>query len=937
MSSFQRFIYTFGFFFLSAICLSQESSRILLELKSEVNTNKPNLIDVLVAVNNTTDQSFNGLLSLELPKGIRSISENTTKIQLKPNEKQFVPIKLWMQTEAQAGNAEIVFNLFNNEKQKIASQKLEQFIKENNQLKLAVETPLIYLTNPNDSIRIKTHIANLGNKSQTVTLVYKIPELIGENNFFELKGKVDVKSDSTFIFTFLPTKRLLKLQQFNVQITGLRGESKELFGNTSVQIQNINSTQQFIYSETDVWNNLAQKNTVTTSYRQIGKDNYTYQLQGNTTFDLPAGFLSLQGIFYKNNADNQAILNNTTLAYTLYENQLSIGNLSKPFEMSLFGRGISVETASKTKDKSLEVGFIDQQFNLIQKDAFLQNGYGIYARGTLDTIGKFKNIVGHYVFKQDPHEKADHHVFGTEFTREINYNWRINSKLHAGLSNYDLNNLNKTSYAAEVQYNGTIKAFRLFGNYFLSSNYFPGNRRGILQIQQNISTDVGNGNTLSANYFYSDFAPKSVLYPMNTESNNTRAEIGIRWKKRTAFGAALYYQFQNESSTNFNGIFESNATLIPSIKAHRFIENINWTSKNEKHLLNLDIENGFAQYPFKKSLNFQGKTQLSYSFQKLYSSISYQKGSYYLSEYFSMRNLNSDKDFFRMLFSVAYQDSFFQQKLQVNSGFSYIEDSLIDEAPSLFLNLNFNLNDDYQFYLNSSWLHYKSNPLQNTLSNHNKMITIEGGIRFNFNKKTPSAGKKSRIKARVFYDQNANNIFDEGDTIAPNYFTILNNRSFLTDEKGELVYKSVPFGSYKVQPKVQEGWYPSTTQYEVNNYRINVDIPLHRNGTLMGKIVYDFDEKRVAVFDPKLDGIVFYIMQNDKQIQKINTNSDGKFTVFLPNGEYQIMLNEKSLPDNTFCDNVFVSVKIESGKVVRISPFKIQVKQKKVNIKHFGD
>src|SRR5690606_5968519 len=102
-------------------------------------------------------------------------------------------------------------------KELLARKDIERYVEENNQLKMYTELSVIYLSNPNDSLRIKTQVSNLGNRDQNVTLVVKIPELTGETNFFELKGNVQVQRDSTFVFTFMPNKRLLQLQQFNIQ------------------------------------------------------------------------------------------------------------------------------------------------------------------------------------------------------------------------------------------------------------------------------------------------------------------------------------------------------------------------------------------------------------------------------------------------------------------------------------------------------------------------------------------------------------------------------------------------------------------------------------------------------------------------------------------------------------------------------------------------
>lgn len=934
-SSFRKILFIFWFVFIAYSCMAQDTGGIQLEANSEINAGKTDLLDVTLSVKNTESKVFSGKILISVPQGMRSISGTSIDVELKPGEQQFIPVKIWIQKEAEAGMNTLSFSIVNGRNEVVSRQNMERQVEENNQLKMYTDLSMIYLSNPNDSLRIKTQVSNLGNRSQDVTLVVKIPELVGETNFFELKGNIQVQRDSTFVFTFMPNRRLLQLQQFNIQITGLRGAEKELFGNLNIVVQNVASSQQFVHSQNTVWSNFRQKNTMTASYRQIGEDTGIAQLQGAADIDLPAGYLSLRGIAYKSSNQNQYVLNNTSLSYTLNNNQLVVGNLSKPFEMSLLGRGMSILTGDDRKDKSVEVGFIDQQFNLIQQNGFLKNGYGFYAHGILGGSNYAKNFAGTYLFREDPFESAKHQMVSGEMTREFTTKWRLNTKIHGALSSYDGLSSNKASYAVETQYNGVLGAYKLFGNYFVSSSFFPGNRRGVTQLQQSINREIGETGSLTASYFYSRFAPKSPVYFMQSKSASSRAEFMYRWKPFQELGMGIGYQFQNEASSNYNGIVGLDASYLPKLYAHRLTEHFNWASPNQLHFIHLEFENGLARYPLQKKMAFQGKAQANYSYKAFNSSISYQKGSYYLSEYLSYYRTSPDNSFYRLMASASFQKQFFAEKLMLNSGVSYMDDPMIGSTPSLFFNTSYSPNQTWQCYLNTSWYKYDTDrTLAYAYPSH--LLTIEAGIRFNFDRRTPSAGKKSRVSARVFYDKNANSIWDEGDELATDYMTILNNTSFKTDDKGQLFYQSVPFGDYTIQTPVQKGWYPAVNAFNVSDYRTSIDIPLHQNGSVNGSVTYEYDEKRVLDFEPKLGGLVLNILQNGKVIQKVATTDEGHFTAFLPTGIYQVVLAETSLAENTFCENTVSEVRVESGKMTRLPAFIIQVRQKTIQIKRFG-
>lgn len=933
---FQKYILICGFFLFTTISFGQNSSTIELTLESEISTNNSSLMDVLISIKNNDNTPFHGTLKADLPKGVKNISNTSTSLDIEPNDNRFISFKVWLDKELEAGSTTITFNLLNDKNEIVTSKSTVHTIKENNRLRLSVENPVIYMSNPNDSIRIKTNVSNIGNRKQDITLVYKIPELVGETNFFEIKGTLDVKDSETYTFSFLPTKRLLRLEQFTVQITGMRSELKELFANTTIQVLNVTSNQQFIYSGNNSWNLGRQRNTFTASYRSIGSGSSVYQLQGAADFNLPAGFVSFEGNLYHGNNDEKPIVTNTILRYQLNDNKLSLGNISKPFEMSLFGRGASVEFEKTKMLKSFEIGFIDQQYNLIQQDGFLKNGYGVYAKAEIPTNGRFNQANILYVFKDDPFEQAKHNVVSNEINYYFNSNWHLNTKLHAGISNYS--SISKTfgSYAAEAAYNGRVNSFSLFGNYFISSDYFPGNRRGITQIQQSASKAIANENSLTANIFYSNFSPRSPLYTANIDSDNIRADIGIQFSKKNNFGGGVFAQHQYESNSSFNH-FNTNNDKKSDLKAYRLIENINWSSSNQKHFINLNLDNGIIKYPIGDKIHFQGRAQLSYNFNKFYTTLSYQRGSYFLSEFYNLYTQNSSQTFQRLLFSFAYQNSLLNNKLNVNTGFTYSEDPVITSSPSLYMNLNYAVSNNLTIYTNASWFQSKSISQYYDVTSLNRLFTIEAGIQFNLNKRSAvSSGKKSKISATVFYDNNNNSLFDEGDEVAPNYLTTFNIQSFLTDEKGKITYKSVPFGKYDIRPIVQEGWYPALSSINVDSYSKKIDIPLHKNGTLIAKIEYNFDEKKVVQFDPVMGGIVFLIMQNGKLIQKVNTDADGNFTVFLPTGTYDIVMQEKSLPQNAYCENTVASVFIESGKVIKLDSFIILVKQKTINVRKFG-
>ena len=166
---------------------------------------------------------------------------------------------------------------------------------------------------------------------------------------------------------------------------------------------------------------------------------------------------------------------------------------------------------------------------------------------------------------------------------------------------------------------------------------------------------------------------------------------------------------------------------------------------------------------------------------------------------------------------------------------------------------------------------------------------------------------------------------------------MLNNISFKTDPSGSISYRSIPYGKYALKQVIQQGWYYDETEFTVDKHHYSFEIPLHQNGTIQGKITYDFDSKKAVDFTPKVGGILFNIYRNEQLVHHIITDDNGEFASFLPSGNYRIELNKNSLPSNTYCERSTDTFKVEAGKIVKLEHFVIKVREKVIRVKKFGN
>ncbi|WP_146746558.1 COG1470 family protein [Sinomicrobium soli] len=923
----------------SGLCsYAQDAHGILMEAERAPDTGKGDIIDVTVLLHNTTTSDFNGAVKIEVPEGFRNISGNLPDVSVKAGEKRYFPVKIHAGGTARAGTVQIVFFLLDSDGKLVAKDDIQQAVEERNMLRLSAQTPEIYNNTPGDSVSVEVTVSNQGNTGQQVNVVFSIPELMGEDNFFEKTGVVGVLRDTIFSFSFIPDRTLLSKPRFTVNVSGMRGGEKELFGHLSVTVTNTASNRWYNAGDAGNFETFTGYNNLTLSYRNSGYNREMYQLMGNGSVDLPAGFLSFRGNIYQGGGQRDPVVTGTSVSYRLNRSEIKAGNISRPLELYMFGRGAEFSLKDSSNNDVFQAGFIDQNFNLIEQHAFLREGYGVYARGVLGSSGPLKRLSATYIFKEDRLEEARHNVLGTEMVRIPGKGWTSTFRVFGAMSQYYEADKDKPSGAVETQYTGSIGNIRLSGNYFYSTPYFPGNRRGMLMLQQHISGRLTGEKVFSANAYVSNYFPKSYTYGMNVFSNNARFDAGIRFPANTqGLGFGISYQYQSESSNGYNALFGiGDPDQKLRMDVHRLVESLNWVSVNGKHSVVMGAETGLANYPDKDALKAQLKFSGIYNYQGVSFNASYQYGGYFLSEHASTAFYDDDRNFRRMILSLVAGKNLFEDRLSLRSGLGYIDDFRTGKTPSAFLNLNYAPRPAYSLYLNSSWFRYDTGMMPLMAGNDN-MLTIEGGVVLHLERRKPSPYKKSSVVVFVYYDKNVNNVFDEGDEVAENYMLSLGKTSFLTDKEGRIYYRKVPYGAITVVPVTSQGWFSPQKVVEVNEHYTYTEVPLHRNGTVAGRIRYDLDARTAVDFRLRGQGITFDIYRGDRYIQRVATDESGSFMAFLPTGNYRVKLIGNSLPANTSCEEMVRDFEVKAGEITSLPVFGIAVRQKQVRVKRFGE
>lgn len=256
------------------------------------------------------------------------------EIELLPDQTRHILIKLLIGEEAVAGSSVIICKLINPTGTLIAQQSINHVIKVNKTLSIVPVETSIFRSSNEEPLKVKIKVTNSGNIKQNITLVCKFPDPSNANLFIEQNATLAIKKDSIFTFSYLPSKELAKQSNYSIRISGFRNPNKEMFGNTTVDVQNIASVQQ--YQGTYFSNFLEEtQNQITSSYRRFGGGIDYYQIKGAGGFNLPSGYIFMQGNVAMTEAQEIPLITNTNLVFNQEKNKYTIGSINKFFEKSL--------------------------------------------------------------------------------------------------------------------------------------------------------------------------------------------------------------------------------------------------------------------------------------------------------------------------------------------------------------------------------------------------------------------------------------------------------------------------------------------------------------------------------------------------------------------------------------------------------------------------
>ena len=888
------------------------------------------VVSHVVKIVNLSNEEFNGSLKFDTESEVSIISKNEREISIAPGDSSFHAFRLLVVKSLSAGAKTFKYSLTNANEELVIVKEKNYEIKVRENINLIADDAPLMIVNPEDSVRVNVIISNMGNMTEEVTLVFNVPEIRGIPTFTEMKLSLEPMTRKSHTFSFIASSNLLIKAQFPVHITAMKGKEKKLFGSKNVVVQNVSSDSKFreINAMQAFFSTMGSSdNSISFSYSQYNQYSNMMQLQGGGGFNLPAGYIQLKGNLYKYNTMDEPVATSTSLTYKLYQNELTVGNLSEQMEMPMFGRGANIKFSDKESGKSLTFGAIDQNYNLFSSRSWFTDYYSFYVKGEVGSNNYNKGTELSYLFQRNVYERANFHLSSLKWNNKIGANWNIDLSAHGAMGDYDNIEGEKFTGAAELRYSGNISdRVMINGSGYYSDPYFPGSRKGAINLSQSLSFRINNDVSLSGSIGYYKTEPKSYTQNYNYNSENSNANIFLSLPKIKNVSNSIYYRHQGETSSSYSQYYGTEESPLPnSMKSNRLGWQWRWQNTRTKHSLYGTVEGGVYKNPMSNDLLYQAKSSLNYSYDWLNMDVSYQKGAYYLYEY--VTSLRDDAEYYKFTTSLSANKNI-SKNILLSSGINFTRDNYQGSVPSVNLSVNWLPLDNVALFMNSYWYRYE---FVNSVNTYN----VQVGLTYTFRNIQENTGRKSKIIAQVYYDNNANNRFDHGDEPAEDYLVSLNRKVFISDKNGRIRYSNVPFGEFAIKPFKERSWSFDEKKVEVDSYRTKINIPLKQSGTVQGSIKYMEGEFTMNTTQ-RYEGIRFTITNNDGSITRtVVSDGSGNIITFLPNGVYTINLAKSTLPEHTDCVNNEQVFQIEAGKLFKLEDFEIVVKEREINVKRF--
>ncbi|MGA9213334.1 hypothetical protein [Kaistella sp.] len=891
------------------------------------------MISLPVKIQNNTNAVQDLKLTYSAEKGIRILSSSAV-VQLAPKEKAFFNFKAFVEKTQPAGSSFVNFTLLNDSNKALASSRTQLVIKAKRQLNITANQPQVLMEKVGDSIQISTQIYNGGNQIETVGLFATFPQRSGSDLTIKKKITLQPFTNQEVVFSKIIDKELLKLNLFTVNIAGTNSNN-EYFGNVMVMVQNALGNRRYV----DPLNNYPYLQRNTANHISWSTSNPFSENSASQNLDLRSEFnlentkatINLNGMYYQG-AYSNIFLQNSWLKMEHRQFGLHVGQLNtNDLDINVNGRGAEFSYLPNSGKKiNITAGAVEKNYNLFDPFQFnyFPQGYSAFAKSTI-RLTENKTIDNQLIFDTDFFQKSFIIKNGYAYNNNKDTFYNIDVGYGYVKSSRD-NQVTEPSVALGFNYRKIWKEYLLSSNNYYSTGYYPGIKKGSTVLEERLSRSFQKFSVYGG-YSMNIYNPKNInpLYQYSAFSYRNKAELGGSFFLAKGLSTNISSQYVSEHSD----AFISSDLQLGSIDFRSAFLNasFNYNTPDYKNRISLTQSQGFSYYPGTTLPKFIYQVQTNWYHGDFMFSANYQLGNFMLYEGNSGGTLNDSNDKISAL--VNYRLTAMNKRLSLNLSAIGNYDSRYGKNISFNSDLGYKAFQTTKIFANFNYNKYINHNL------HDANTYYQVGI----SQELPTFGeeetkyKNGTIKIFAFYDLNNNNTYDPSvDRPASNIKVKINNTIFISDENGNIKYRKIPYGDYLIK-SMENKWYTDDQKITVNQKEVFLSIPLEKTSTITGKVEYQQTTKTQYEVPQALAGIPILFKSQFNKTFTFYTNAEGEYIAYIPLGSYTISIYDSVLPKNVYLDDNLQTTTSEEGVKKVLENFILKVKEKKVEVKKFGN
>lgn len=901
---------------------SQNDSFSIEFTSKKIETNSTGIVDAYVKIVNTTSHTLEGTFDAHSSHEDLYLSQRKSKtITLPARDSIFIPIKAIVAATAKAGNKstiEAVFSL--NGTQETKSVFLPVLIRERKLVKvMLLETNLIY-ERAGDSLSIPIRISNEGNTAQKITVLARYPDFITRNAIENTDISIRAFTDTIVVLKKVVNKNILKQEDFTINITALY-KNGDIINNGTVRASSIRQDRRYTAPYNPDYN-LAfnQTNQVTASMQHNSDNTNAYFLYANAEAEINEGVLqaNIDMNWWENS--NQVFLRNTWLGYKEKNFGATIGNISKFFELNLIGRG--AEGFYKPNEKNtIEAGAIDKTFNLIDNSnlSFGKSAWGMFTHngGWMQKNG-YENTI---IYDSDTYYGTKNYLASSRFSLYTSENFNLRAGGSVSNLTSEIESINKAGGAGEVQFNGKVKSLFYSSSNYLSSGYFSGMRKGVVNLNERVNLPVGKFNLWGV-YNYLSAKPESFANQFtSTHFSTARYDLGVSRRFSSVIVSLSPYYYTESRKEQFIGAISPEEYTM---KAARVSLGLTYYNTPTRQNVSLSFEGGLFTANTIEKKEFHFKTNFIYSW-KIFNLLAfYQYNNFYLGEIIANSQFGVKEKYTNLTISPTLQQKFFNDKLNVSVGMVYSKNSLISESLQFNGRVEYDVSQDFTLFAYNYYSDFSTSV--------NSLNTIQVGLTKRFNP-IKIDRTRSELEVYVYYETGSKDKMRSKSLAAANQVVIIDGKAFRTDNKGILKYKSLPQGTYSIKPVNTNEWYSNAVTVVINA-DTKIAIGLNKTATIKGSLSYIFTEKSFDITRKK-GGLPIIAIDDSGNVFTTKTDENGNFVLYVPKGSYTVTLEKAGISEYVEIEDNNQVINAEPNDIKEVK-FTLNIKEKRVETRKFS-